>query len=159
MTTADASRSPAGTESAWAYTHVPHRIKGDAGDDSLTGAWDKGEQEAMADRVEAQVERYAPGFRSRIRSRRILAPPTLESMNANLHGGAINGGTTAMHQQLIFRPLPGTGRPETPVKGLYLASAGAHPGGGVHGAPGANAAQARSTAAPWGARSAVRSAL
>ncbi|WP_093802738.1 NAD(P)/FAD-dependent oxidoreductase [Streptomyces sp. Wb2n-11] len=150
MTTADASRSPAGTESAWAYTHVPHRIKGDAGDDSLTGAWDKGEQEAMADRVEAQVERYAPGFRSRIRSRRILAPPTLESMNANLHGGAINGGTTAMHQQLIFRPLPGTGRPETPVKGLYLASAGAHPGGGVHGAPGANAARAALHSRPLG---------
>ena len=57
-------------------------------------------------------------------------------------GGAINGGTTAMHQQLVFRPLPGTGRPETPVPGLYLASAGAHPGGGVHGAPGANAARA-----------------
>jgi phytoene dehydrogenase-like protein len=63
-------------------------------------------------------------------------------MDANLHGGAINGGTTAMHQQLFFRPVPGTGRPETPVAGLYLASAGAHPGGGVHGAPGANAARA-----------------
>lgn len=96
----------------------------------------------MADRVEAQVERYAPGFRSLIRARRILAPPTLESMDANLHGGAINGGTTAMHQQLVFRPTPGTGRPETPVPRLYLASASAHPGGGVHGAPGANAARA-----------------
>lgn len=142
MTTADASRSPAGTESAWAYTHVPHRIKGDAGDNGLTGTWDKDEQEAMADRVEAQVERYAPGFRSRIRGRRVLAPPTFESMNANLHGGALNGGTAAIHQQIVFRPVPGTGRPETPVKGLYLASAGAHPGGGVHGAPGANAARA-----------------
>ncbi|MFE2225078.1 phytoene desaturase family protein [Streptomyces kronopolitis] len=142
MTTADASRSPAGTESAWAYTHVPHRVRGDAGDYGLTGEWDQAEQEAMADRVERQVERYAPGFRSRIRARRILAPPALEAMNANLHGGAINGGTTAVHQQLVFRPLPGTGRPETPVKGLYLASAGAHPGGGVHGAPGANAAHA-----------------
>ncbi|MGW9077171.1 phytoene desaturase family protein [Streptomyces kronopolitis] len=142
MTTADASRSPAGTESAWAYTHVPHRVRGDAGDDGLTGEWGQAEQEAMADRVEHQVERYAPGFRSRIRARRLLAPPALEAMNANLHGGAINGGTTAVHQQLVFRPLPGTGRPETPVKGLYLASAGAHPGGGVHGAPGANAAHA-----------------
>ncbi len=47
-----------------------------------------------------------------------------------------------MHQQLVFRPVPGTGRPETPVTGLFLASAGAHPGGGVHGAPGANAARA-----------------
>ncbi|MFG2892503.1 phytoene desaturase family protein [Streptomyces sp. NPDC048248] len=142
MTTADPTRSPAGTESAWAYTHVPHRVRGDAGADGLTGEWHDGEQEAMADRMENQVERYAPGFRSRIRARRILAPPTLEAMNANLHGGAINGGTTAIHQQLVFRPTPGTGRPETPVKGLYLASAGAHPGGGVHGAPGANAAHA-----------------
>ncbi|TXL87794.1 NAD(P)/FAD-dependent oxidoreductase [Streptomyces sp. IB2014 016-6] len=142
MTTADATRSPAGTESAWAYTHVPHRTKGDAGEDGLTGTWDRREQEAMADRIESEVERWAPGFRSRIRARRLLAPPTLQSMDANLHGGAINSGTTAMHQQLVFRPAPGTGRPETPVKGLYLASAAAHPGGGVHGAPGANAARA-----------------
>ncbi|MFJ9471616.1 phytoene desaturase family protein [Streptomyces caniferus] len=142
MTTADATRSPAGTESAWAYTHVPHRVRGDAGEEGLTGAWNPGEQEAMADRLEAQVERFAPGFRARIRARRILAPPTLEDLDANLHGGAINGGTAALHQQLVFRPLPGLGRPETPVAGLFLASAGAHPGGGVHGAPGANAARA-----------------
>lgn len=142
MTTADATRSPAGTESAWAYTHVPHRIKGDAGEDGLTGQWDRREQETMADRMEHEIERWAPGFRSRVRSRRILAPPTIEAMNANLLGGAINGGTAAAHQQLVFRPTPGTGRPETPVKNLYLASASAHPGGGVHGAPGANAARA-----------------
>ncbi|MFJ2092689.1 phytoene desaturase family protein [Streptomyces sp. NPDC087901] len=142
MTTADATRSPAGTEAAWAYTHVPHLIKGDAGEDNLTGRWDRREQEAMADRMETEAERWAPGFRSLIASRRILAPPTLESMDANLHGGAINGGTAAAHQQLVFRPAPGTGRPETPVRGLYLASASAHPGGGVHGAPGANAARA-----------------
>lgn len=142
MTTADRTRSPAGTESAWAYTHVPHRIKGDAGDGALTGRWDQGQQEAMADRVERTVERFAPGFRGTIRARRILAPPTLEDANSNLHGGAINGGTTAIHQQLVFRPTPGTGRPDTPVRGLYLASSSAHPGGGVHGAPGANAARA-----------------
>ncbi|MFD5200543.1 phytoene desaturase family protein [Streptomyces sp. NPDC058375] len=142
MTTADATRSPAGTESAWAYTHVPHRIKGDAGEDGLTGRWDRREQEAMADRMEHEIERWAPGFRSRVRARRVLAPPTIESMDANLLGGAINGGTAAAHQQLVFRPTPGTGRPETPVKNLYLASASAHPGGGVHGAPGANAARA-----------------
>lgn len=142
MTTADASRSPAGTESAWAYTHVPHRIKGDAGEDGLTGSWDERERTAMADRIEARVERYAPGFRDRVLARRILAPPTLESLDANLRGGALNGGTTNLHQQLVFRPTPGTGRPETPVRGLYLASASAHPGGGVHGAPGANAARA-----------------
>ncbi|MFF0031444.1 phytoene desaturase family protein [Streptomyces avermitilis] len=142
MTTADATRSPEGTEAAWAYTHVPHRIAGDAGDEGLAGTWDAREQELMADRVERQVERFAPGFRSLIRARRILAPPTLQSLNANLYGGAINGGTTALHQQFVFRPLPGTGRPETPVGNLFLASAGAHPGGGVHGAPGANAARA-----------------
>lgn len=162
MTTADATRSPAGTESAWAYTHVPHRIKGDAGEDGLTGRWDRREQEAMADRMEHEIERWAPGFRSRVLSRRVLAPPTIEAMDANLLGGAINGGTTAAHQQLVFRPTPGTGRPETPVKNLYLASASAHPGGGVHGAPGANAARAalragsvyrlHTPALPWAAR-------
>ncbi|MEV8596013.1 NAD(P)/FAD-dependent oxidoreductase [Streptomyces sp. NPDC052012] len=142
MTTADPSRSPEGTESAWAYTHVPHDIAGDAGHEGLTGSWDTREQEIMADRVERQVERFAPGFRSRILARRILAPPALQSLDRNLHGGALNGGTAALHQQLFFRPTPGTGRPETPVKGLYLASAAAHPGGGVHGAAGANAARA-----------------
>ncbi|MFD9469901.1 phytoene desaturase family protein [Streptomyces goshikiensis] len=142
MTTADPTRSPAGTESAWAYTHVPQHITADAGPDRITGRWDTREQEAMADRIEAQVERFAPGFRGLIGARRILAPTTLQAMNENLHNGAINNGTTALHQQAIFRPTPGTGRPETPVKGLYLASAAAHPGGGVHGAPGANAARA-----------------
>ncbi|MER5975893.1 NAD(P)/FAD-dependent oxidoreductase [Streptomyces sp. NPDC001857] len=142
MTTADATRSPRGTESAWAYTHVPHEVRADAGDEGLTGAWDEKEQQIMADRVERQVERFAPGFRALIRSRRVLGPPTLQELDANLLGGAINGGTTALHQQLVFRPTPGTGRPETPVRGLFLASAGAHPGGGVHGAPGANAARA-----------------
>ncbi|MFC8705783.1 phytoene desaturase family protein [Streptomyces anulatus] len=142
MTTADSTRSPLDTESAWAYTHVPHKVKADAGEDGLTGVWDAGEAERMADRVEQQVERYAPGFRNRIRVRRILAPPSLQAADANLRNGAINGGTASMHQQLLFRPVPGTGRPETPVRGLYLASASAHPGGGVHGAPGANAARA-----------------
>ncbi|OKJ63506.1 FAD-dependent oxidoreductase [Streptomyces sp. CB02009] len=142
MTTADSSRSPSGTESAWAYTHVPQRIISDAGPDGITGQWSAGEQEAMADRVEKQVERFAPGFRALIGARRILSPPTLQALDENLHNGAVNNGTTALHQQAIFRPTPGTGRPETPVEGLYLASAAAHPGGGVHGAPGANAARA-----------------
>ncbi|MFG2259565.1 phytoene desaturase family protein [Streptomyces mirabilis] len=142
MTTADPSRSPAGTESAWAYTHLPQHITSDAGPDRITGRWDVREQEAMANRIEAQVERLAPGFRTLIGARRILAPTTLQAMNENLHNGAINNGTTALHQQAVFRPVPGTGRPETPVKSLYLASAAAHPGGGVHGAPGANAARA-----------------
>ncbi|WP_078879290.1 phytoene desaturase family protein [Streptomyces sp. NRRL B-24720] len=142
MTTSDATRSPLGTESAWAYTHVPHSVKGDAGADDLTGRWDSREQEAMADRIEGHIERYAPGFRNKIISRRILAPPALHQADSNLYDGAINGGTANLHQQLVFRPVPGMGRPETPVPGLYLASASAHPGGGVHGAPGANAAHA-----------------
>ncbi|MGW5045325.1 phytoene desaturase family protein [Streptomyces griseoluteus] len=142
MTTADPSRSPAGTESAWAYTHLPREVRGDAGDAGLTGSWDAAEREIMADRMEQRIEQFAPGFRARILSRRVLSPLTLQSEDANLSVGALNGGTTALHQQAVFRPIPGTGRPETPVRGLYLASSSAHPGGGVHGAPGANAARA-----------------
>ncbi|MFJ4005150.1 phytoene desaturase family protein [Streptomyces sp. NPDC090023] len=142
MTTADPTRSPAGTESAWAYTHLPRVVRGDAGDAGLDGSWDAAQREIMADRMEQRVEQFAPGFRARILSRRVLSPPTLQSEDSNLSEGALNGGTTALHQQAVFRPIPGTGRPETPVRGLYLASASAHPGGGVHGAPGANAARA-----------------
>ena len=131
MTTADASRSPAGTESVWAYTHVPHG-----------GAWGEHDREVMAERVEDVVERYAPGFRRLVAGRRVLAPPTLEDLDANLAGGALGGGTSGLHQQFVLRPFPGAGRAETPVRGLYLASASAHPGGGVHGACGANAARA-----------------
>lgn len=141
MTTADPSRSPAGTESLWGYTHVPQHARGDAGG-GLTGSWDDGEQQAFADRIERQIERFAPGFRDRIIARRIMAPWQLNEHNANLVGGAINGGTTAPHQQLVFRPTPGLGRPETPIPGLYLASSSAHPGGAVHGACGSNAARA-----------------
>ncbi|MFC8981216.1 phytoene desaturase family protein [Streptomyces sp. NPDC057411] len=141
MTTADPSRSPEGTESAWAYTHVPQDIGGDAGPDGITGRWDEREREAFGDRVEAQVERFAPGFVDTVRARRVLTPPELERLDPALVGGAVNQGTTNLHQQLFFRPVPGTGRPTTPIAGLYLASATAHPGGGVHGAPGANAAR------------------
>jgi phytoene dehydrogenase-like protein len=142
MTTADPSRSPEGTQSCWAYTHVPQRTSTDAGDEGLTGSWDHDECERFADRVQDRFERLAPGFGSRVLSRRILGPRELEARDANLIGGAINGGTSQLQQELIFRPLPGTGRAETPVKGLYLGSASAHPGGGVHGAPGMNAARA-----------------
>jgi phytoene dehydrogenase-like protein len=100
------------------------------------------EAEAFADRIEARVERLAPGFRGRIRARSVLTPFDLEARDANLDVGAVAGGTAQIHQQLVFRPTPGLGRPETPVRGLYLASASAHPGGGVHGAPGAIAARA-----------------
>jgi phytoene dehydrogenase-like protein len=141
MTTADATRSPAGTETVWGYTHVPARVRGDAGG-TLTGKWDDAEADAFADRMEAEIEARAPGFRTLVRGRHVLAPPALEAADANLVNGAINGGTAQLHQQLVFRPVPGLGRAGTPVRGLFLASASAHPGGGVHGACGANAARA-----------------
>ena len=137
----DHTRQPEGRETVWAYTHVPQRVKGDAGGD-LTGSWDDGEADRLADRMEEEIERLAPGFRSLIRGRHIFSPKGLEAADENLVNGAINGGTSQIHQQLIFRPVPGMARPETPIKGLYLGSASAHPGGGVHGACGSNAARA-----------------
>ena len=142
MTTSDASRSPAGTESLWAYTHVPQRTDRDAGDGTIRGVWDRDDCERFADRMQARIERYAPGFGSRVLARRVLGPREMERLDANLLGGGINGGTAQLDQQLVFRPIPGLGRSETPIKGLYLGSASAHPGGGVHGAPGMNAARA-----------------
>jgi len=142
MTTADPSRSPAGTESAWAYTHVPARPRGDSAG-VLSGGWgDPTVRRGFLDRIEARVEQFAPGFRDLMMGRHIAFPPDLEAANANLVDGCINGGTSDLSQQLIFRPTPGLGRPETHVAGLFLASASAHPGGGVHGACGANAARA-----------------
>lgn len=142
-TTADPSRSPAGTEAAWAYTHVPQRVRGDAGDAGITGDWQGGDGERVADRIEAELERRAPGFRARIRARHVLTPVSLQALDVNLVGGAVGGGTSAVRQQLFWRPVPGwSGGVRTPFVGLYLASAGAHPGGGVHGACGANAARA-----------------
>ena len=142
MTSTDATRSPAGTESMWAYTHVPQEIHHDAGDEGINGSWDHDDAERMADRMQSRIEKYAPGFGSRVMARRVLTPPELQRRNESLVGGAINGGTAEIHQQLVFRPIPGLGRANTPVRGLFLASASAHPGGGVHGAAGSNAARA-----------------
>jgi phytoene dehydrogenase-like protein len=142
MTTTDPTRSPAGTESMWAYTHVPQHATRDAGEGGIRGEWDASDCERFADRMQERIERLAPGFGSRVLSRRVLGPRELEARDANLVGGAINGGTSQLHQELVFRPVPGLGRAETPVRGLYLASASAHPGGGVHGAAGMNAARA-----------------
>ncbi len=142
MTTTDPTRSPPGTEAMWAYTHVPQRATRDAGDGSVRGTWDRDDAERFADRMQARMEEAAPGFTSKIVARRVLGPREMEAMDANLVGGAINGGTSQLHQELIFRPVPGLGRAETQIKSLYLASASAHPGGGVHGAPGMNAARA-----------------
>ncbi|HKH65253.1 MAG TPA: NAD(P)/FAD-dependent oxidoreductase [Solirubrobacterales bacterium] len=136
----DPSRSPEGTETAWAYTHVPQSPRADAAGE-LSGDWDSVDAERFADRMEEEVERLAPGFRQRIVKRHIQTPLYLERHNRNLVGGAINGGTAQLYQQAIFRPFPGLGRPTTPVRGLYLASSSAHPGGGLHGGPGGNAAR------------------
>jgi phytoene dehydrogenase-like protein len=124
MTTADPTRSPAGTESAWAYTHLPRDHYGTEDADQVIK------------QVEETVERFAPGFSERVSGRTVQRPADLEAADANLHHGAINGGTAQLHQQLIFRPATGLGRSETVIDGLYLAGASAHPGGGVHGACG-----------------------
>ncbi|WP_410673978.1 phytoene desaturase family protein [Amycolatopsis sp. cmx-4-68] len=131
MTTSDPDRSPPGTESAWAYTHVPRG--------TLEG---RGALERRAKRIEETVEANAPGFTGLIKARYIQGPAELQDHNPGLVGGAVNGGTAAIHQQLFFRPVPSTGRADTPVDRLFLAGASAHPGGAVHGGPGANAARA-----------------
>jgi phytoene dehydrogenase-like protein len=141
MNKADPTRSPAPAETVWAYTHVPHAPRGDAAGEIGTG-WGDDDAQRFADRMERVIEEHAPGFRSLITARHLLPPPALEARNANLVGGALGGGTMAFSQQLVFRPVPGLGRAETPVRGLCLASSSAHPGGGVHGACGANAARA-----------------
>jgi phytoene dehydrogenase-like protein len=142
MTTTDPTRSPAGTESLWAYTHVPQHATRDAGEGGVRGVWDRDDLERFADRMQARFEELAPGFGDRVVARRILGPKEMEARDANLVGGAINGGTSQLHQELIFRPVPGMGRAETSIRNLYLGSASAHPGGGVHGACGMNAARA-----------------
>ena len=127
----DPTRMPAGKESAWAYTHVPQ------------GVWEDSMTDEFVGRMEEQVERLAPGFTKSIRGRHVQTPTDLERNNRNLEGGAINAGTAQLYQQLVFRPSPDAlARPETHVQNLYLASASAHPGGGVHGGPGSNAARA-----------------
>jgi phytoene dehydrogenase-like protein len=131
MTTADPSHSPAGTESVWAYTHLPHRKH-----------WEPDDIAAHVERIEAVLEEHAPGFGRMVAGRNVFSPAGLESEDPSLVGGAVGGGTAAAFQQLFLRPIPGLGRADTPVERLFLASASAHPGGGVHGAPGANAARA-----------------
>ena len=142
MGVVDPSRAPEGSESVWAYTHVPRETQGDAGGDGLTGTWDESEKERFADRMQSRIEKHAPGFGDRILARRVMGPADMQARNSNLDYGAVNGGSAGLHQELVFRPYPGIGRAGTPVKGLFLANSSAHPGGGVHGAPGSNAARA-----------------
>jgi phytoene dehydrogenase-like protein len=131
MTTADPSRSPAGTESMWAYSHLPRR-----------DAWCDDDVAEYAQRMEDIIEEHAPGFKASVMSRAVTGPDDLAAGNASLVGGAIGGGTSAIHQELFLRPVPGLGRADTPIDRLYLCNSSAHPGGGVHGGPGANAARA-----------------
>lgn len=141
---ADPTRSPEGTETAWAYTHVPRVLRGDgAGRIDVGGGHDEATWlPGFVERIENRIEALAPGFRDTVIGRHVFAPVNMQATDRNLDLGAIGGGTAQIHQQLVFRPVPGFGRPETPIANLYLASSSAHPGGGVHGAAGANAARA-----------------
>ncbi|HET8642219.1 MAG TPA: NAD(P)/FAD-dependent oxidoreductase [Pseudonocardiaceae bacterium] len=150
MTTTDPTRSPAGTESAWAYTHVPHEQQ-----------WNQDRLRRYADRIERVIEAHAPGFRDRIIARAVVGPRELEAGNPSMVDGAINAGTAGIHQQLFFRPVPGLARADTPVDRLYLAGASAHPGGAVHGGPGSNAARSALRREGWwgsGYRAGIRAA-
>lgn len=117
----DTTRAPQGMQTAWAYCHVPH-----------------GSSRDMTQQIENQVERFAPGFRSRVLARGVMRPAELEHHNANLVGGDINGGVQDL-AQILFRPtrrLYSTG-----TKGLFICSSSTPPGGGVHGMCGYHAAR------------------
>jgi len=117
----DRTRAPEGKHVAWAYCHVPN-----------------GSGVDMTGRIEAQLERFAPGFRDCVLERRVLTPATLETMDANLVGGDVNGGELSMRQFLL---RPALGNYYTGTKNLYLCSASTPPGGGVHGMCGYHAAK------------------
>ena len=119
----DATRAPAGRHIAWAYCHVPN-----------------GSMVDMTARIEAQVERFAPGFKDLILQRRVTTPADLEHHNANYIGGDIVGGANDFWQT-IARPRLALNPYAVPVRGWYLCSASTPPGGGVHGMGGFNAAR------------------
>jgi phytoene dehydrogenase-like protein len=120
----DSSRAPAGKHTAWAYCHVPN-----------------GSDFDMTERIEAQIERFAPGFRDLVVRRSVMAPARLERRNRNLVGGDLNGGAATL-RGLLARPILSASPYRTPAKGLYLCSASTPPGGGVHGMCGYLAARA-----------------
>jgi phytoene dehydrogenase-like protein len=119
----DDSRAPRGRQTAWAYCHVPN-----------------GSSTDMTARIEAQVERFAPGFRDLVLERRVMPPAELERHNANYVGGDIVGGSNEL-TQLVARPVLAADPYAIPVKGWYLCSASTPPGGGVHGMAGYHAAR------------------
>lgn len=120
----DPTRAPAGQHTVWAYCHVPH-----------------GSTVDMTPRIEAQIGRFAPGFRERILARHVFSPAEFEQYNPNYIGGDINGGVQDF-QQLFTRPVPRWIPYSTPIKGVYLCSSSTPPGGGVHGMGGYHAARA-----------------
>ena len=122
-TAADPTRAPAGKHTGWAYCHVPHGSRVD-----------------MTDRIEAQLERFAPGFRDRVLARHTMDTAALEAHNANEIGGDIAGGSSDW-RQFIARPVLTRSPWVTPVPGLYLCSSSTPPGGGVHGMGGWHAAR------------------
>jgi phytoene dehydrogenase-like protein len=118
----DPTRAPDGRTTAWAYCHVPNGCDVD-----------------MTERIEAQVERFAPGFRDRILARHTFAPAAMEAHDPNHVGGDINAGVADL-RQLVFRPWPSRD-PYRLAEGLYLCSASTPPSGGVHGMCGVHAAR------------------
>jgi phytoene dehydrogenase-like protein len=130
---ADPTRAPAGGQTLWIETHVPPVPVS-------TGSWEL-ERERFAEVVLARLEAFAPGLEGRIVGQALRTPDDLQRENPNLVGGDLGAGSNAIDQQLVFRPVPGWFRYRTPVKGLYLCSASAHPGGGVHGMVGRNCAR------------------
>ncbi len=125
----DSTRAPDGVHTAWAYCHVPNASAAD-----------------MTERIEAQVERFAPGFRRRVIARSAMGPAAMESYNANYVGGDINGGAADLRQALA-RPLASLSPYSTPLPGVFLCSSSTPPGGGVHGMCGYHAARAALRAA------------
>ncbi len=130
---ADPSRAPAGGHTLWVETHVPPVPR-------EGGSWTS-QRDRFTDVVLGRLEAFAPGLGQRIVGRAVRSPQDLERENPNLVGGDLGSGSSALDQQLVFRPVPGWFRYATPVKGLYLCSASAHPGGGVHGMVGRNCAR------------------
>jgi phytoene dehydrogenase-like protein len=126
----DPTRAPEGKHTAWAYCHVPNPAVSGAGLDTT--------QHDMTQKIEDQIERFAPGFRECILARHVLTPAALEARDANLIGGDISGGAMSMRQTL-FRP--GIRQYATSYPNLYLCSSSTPPGGGVHGMCGYHAAR------------------
>ena len=129
---ADPSRVPAGAASLWVECHCP-AVPKDAPAD-----W----APRFADRVLDRLERHAPGLRSRVVETTTLTPLDLQGRDPNLVGGDVGGGSASPDQLLVFRPVAGWSSYALPVDGLWMCGAASHPGGGVHGLCGRNAAQA-----------------